>query len=79
MDKTSSRYAVTVVNEASALIQLTDQGLGNRPASTGADDRSVPDDSNFTALGGSANDGGIFRAPRAGLPTRRRRLTEVRT
>lgn len=59
MDQASPRYAVTVVNEASALVQLTDQGLGNRPASTGADVIGSPDDTNFTALGGSANDGDI--------------------
>jgi len=48
MSKTSSRYAVSVVNEASSLIQLADEGLGDRPAA----------DSNFRPLEeGNANDG----------------------
>ena len=57
MNKTSSRYAVAVVNNASSLIQLTDLGLGGRPASSGADVIGDPDHATFIALGGSANDG----------------------
>ena len=63
MSKTSSRYAVSVVNEASSLIELTDLGVGLRPAATGADvigSPSPPDAgsySNFHALDASGNDG----------------------
>jgi len=59
MDQSSSRYAAAVVNENSTLVQLTDDGLGDRPASTGADVIGSPDDSNFISLGGSANDGDV--------------------
>lgn len=57
MNQANSRYAVPVVNEASSLVQLNDEGLGDRPNATGVDVIGNPDDSNFTALGGSANDG----------------------
>src|SRR5207244_4060347 len=57
MSKTGPRYAVDVVKEASKLIRLTDIGLGNRPAATGSDVTGNPHDSDFQALGGSANDG----------------------
>ena len=60
MSKTSSRYAANVVNDplaGSGLIKLTDVGLGERPAATGADVIGSPSDVNFTALAGTANDG----------------------
>jgi len=57
MCKTSSRYATSVVNDASLLIQLADVGLGNRPAATGTDVIGSPSDDKFQSLGGSANDG----------------------
>ena len=60
MSKTSSRYAVNVVNDplaGSGLVKLTDVGLGERPAATGSDVIGSPSDVNFTALAGTANDG----------------------
>lgn len=57
MSKGNARYAIDVVNAASSLIQLTDTGLGDRPASTGSDVIGAPQDSNFQALVGSPNDG----------------------
>jgi hypothetical protein len=57
MSKTSSRFAVSVVNDASSLVQLTDVGLGARPAATGSDVIGSPADSNFLPLQGTANDG----------------------
>ncbi|HEV3468490.1 MAG TPA: phage tail sheath C-terminal domain-containing protein [Pyrinomonadaceae bacterium] len=59
MSQASSRYAVSVVNEASSLVRLTDEGLGERPAATGADVIGAPDDADFTPLGGTANDGDV--------------------
>ena len=47
MSKASSRYAVNVVNDplaGSQLIQLTDVGLGERPAATGSDVIGSPSD-----------------------------------
>jgi phage tail sheath protein FI len=57
MSKSSARYAIDVVNAASSLIELTDIGLGARPAATGADVIGNPQNSDFKPLGGSANDG----------------------
>jgi phage tail sheath protein FI len=57
MSKSSPRYAIDVVNDVSSLIQLTDVGLGERPASTGTDVIGAPQNSDFTALTGSANNG----------------------
>ena len=61
MSKTSSRYAVDVVNgdltDPAALIRLADVGLGERPAASGSDVIGNPVDADFTSLGGSANDG----------------------
>jgi uncharacterized protein len=57
MSKANIRYAIDVVNAASSLIQLTDTGLGDRPASTGSDVIGAPQDSDFHALGGAPNDG----------------------
>ncbi len=57
MSKTNARYAPDVVNAASFLIELSDVGLGDRPASTGNDVIGAPQNSDFRALGGTANDG----------------------
>jgi phage tail sheath protein FI len=57
MSKSSARYAIDVVNTASSLIQITDIGLGERPAATGADVIGNPQNSDFKPLAGSANDG----------------------
>jgi Bacteriophage tail sheath protein len=57
MSKASPRYAIDVVNTASSYIQLTDVGLGERPASTGLDVIGNPQNSDFKPLAGSANDG----------------------
>jgi phage tail sheath protein FI len=62
MDKTSASYSVDVVNATSQLIQITDLGMGERPASTAADVTSpaavaaLPG-TGFTALGGTPSDG----------------------
>jgi uncharacterized protein len=63
MSKTSPRYAKSVVDEASSLIRLTDIGLGNRPASTGADVIGDAKDADFLPLGGTASDGDEPGAP----------------
>src|SRR5437667_7296750 len=57
MNKTNPRYAGDAVNAASSLIELSDVGLGDRPASTSTDVIGAPRDSDFRALGGTANDG----------------------
>ena len=60
MDPTNSRYAVSVVNDASLLIQLTDESLGVRPAATGSNviaPIANPADTSFLTLEGSPDDG----------------------
>jgi len=57
MNKTSSRYVVNVINDASTLIQVTDPGLGARPASSGADVIGDPANATFTKLAGTPSDG----------------------
>ena len=52
MDKNDARYAPGVVNSASALIFLVDEGLGEVPASTGDDVIGNPQSGNFQALDG---------------------------
>jgi phage tail sheath protein FI len=55
MDKTSARYAPDVVNGNSALIHLIDEGLGELPASNGADVIGAPDPNEFLALSGGTD------------------------
>ena len=47
----SSRYAVDVVNAASRLVRLADEGLGELPNATGADVVNNPEDGSFLRLG----------------------------
>lgn len=53
MDKTSSRYAVDVVNSASSLVRLGggSQNLGMLPQATGTDLINSPRDADFKSLG----------------------------
>lgn len=55
MDKDDARYAVDVVNDASALVRLEDAGLGAMPITTEPnEDGSIPD-SAFEPLTGGSN------------------------
>jgi uncharacterized protein len=57
MDSTHSRFAPGVVNEASALIQLSALGVTVLPTPTGNDVVTSASESDFLALGGYASDG----------------------
>jgi len=52
MNQNDSRYAPDVVNNASSLIRLTDESLGELPASTGADVIANPQPGEFLAFSG---------------------------
>ena len=75
MDKTNARYAVAVVNAASALVQLDDVGLGGVPAGVAATPSGDAPEAAFQPLGGG-KDGtlpdsaaliGSPTAPKSGL------------
>jgi phage tail sheath protein FI len=51
MDRQSSRYAVSVVNEEPSLIRLEDCGIGELPEKNGDDVIGKPDDAEFLWLG----------------------------
>ena len=59
MSAGSSRNAVSVVNEASSLVQLTGQTATPLPTPTGTDVVASTSESDFLPLGGSASDGDI--------------------
>jgi phage tail sheath protein FI len=68
MDKTSSYYAVSVVNAASALVQLTDLGLGAIPSATGPDvilPIAIPTSSSYEQVADPAHPANDGTAPDA--------------
>ena len=59
LDAASSRNAVSVVNEASLLVQLTGQGVTALPTPTGTDVVASTSELDFLPLGGPTSDGDI--------------------
>ena len=55
MDKTNTRYAVTVVGADSQLVSLTDRGLGSPPATTTLGPRGDVPDTAFQRLAGGTD------------------------
>lgn len=67
MSQASPRYCVTVVNNSSSLVFLTDGGIGQTPAATAGDPIGKPDKASWSRLGDLNNPqpGGDGHAPPA--------------